>query len=193
MAETDPPAGLRADECREPTLEDLVKICRALNAAGARYVVVGGFAIRAAGFIRSTIGVDLVIKTGAENETRVIQALQVLPDRADRELTPGEVAQYAVVRVGDEIMVDLMESGCGVDYHEAMQDVVYREIDGVRIPFASPITLWRMKQTVREKDIPDGLFVGGLLKEHGVEVEPPPPAAKPTGPNTWLRRMFGGR
>jgi hypothetical protein len=192
MAETDPPAGLRPDECREPTLEDLVKICRALNAAGARYLVVGGFAIRAAGFIRSTIDVDLVIETGAENETRVIQALQVLPDRAAQALVPGEVARYGVVRVGDEIMVDLMKSACAVDYHEAMQDMVYREIDGVRIPFASPKTLWRMKQTVREKDIPDRLFLRRLLKEQGMEVEPPPPAAKPTGLKAWLRRMFGG-
>ena len=192
MAETDPPAGVRPDECREPTLEDLVKICRALNEAGARYVVVGGFAIRAAGFIRSTIDVDLVIETGAENETRVIQALQVLPDRAAREVTPGEVAQYSVVRVGDEIMVDLMKSGCGVDYHEAIQDAVYREIDGVRIPFASPKTLWRMKQTVREKDIPDRLFLRRLLKEQGIDVQDSPPARKPTGLKDWLRRMFGG-
>jgi hypothetical protein len=183
MGETDPPAELRPDECREPTLEDLVKI----------YVVVGGFAIRAAGFIRSTIDVDLVIETGAENETRVIQALEILPDRAARELTPGEVAQYSVVRVGDEIMVDLMKSAGGVGYHEAMQDVVYRDIDGVRIPFASPKTLWRMKQTVREKDIPDRLFLRRLLKEQGIEVEPTPPATKPTGLKAWLRRMFGAR
>ena len=45
MAETDPPPGLRSDECREPTLEDLVKLCRALNEAAANYVVIGGFAI----------------------------------------------------------------------------------------------------------------------------------------------------
>jgi hypothetical protein len=34
---------------REPTLEDLRDLCRALNEHGARYVVIGGFAIRAAG------------------------------------------------------------------------------------------------------------------------------------------------
>ena len=59
----------------------------------------------------------------------------------------------------DEIMVDLMKSGCGVNYADANRDAVYREIEGVRIPFASPQTLWRMKQTVREKDIPDRLFL----------------------------------
>lgn len=37
---------------REPTLRDLVALCRELNEQGARYVIVGGFAIRTAGVIR---------------------------------------------------------------------------------------------------------------------------------------------
>ena len=35
-------------ESREPTVEDLRDLCRDLNQRGAKYVVVGGFAIRAA-------------------------------------------------------------------------------------------------------------------------------------------------
>lgn len=65
----------------------------------------------------------------------------------------------ALICVADEVLVDLMKSGCGVDYTNAIQDAVYREVEGVRIPFASPKTLWRMKQTRREKDIPDRLFL----------------------------------
>lgn len=34
-----------AEECREPSLEDLINLCRHLNEAGARFVIVGGFAI----------------------------------------------------------------------------------------------------------------------------------------------------
>lgn len=191
MADADPPAPLNPDECREPTLQDLVKLCRALNEAGARYLVVGGFAIRAAGFARNTMDVDLLVDSGIENERRVLEALLVLPDQAAREVNPGEIAEFTVVRVADEIMVDLMKSGCGVDYADAIRDAVHKEIDGVRIPFASPQTLWRMKQTVREKDIPDRLFLRRLLKAQGIEVEPAPPAANPTGLREWLRRTFG--
>jgi hypothetical protein len=164
MAETDPPAGLRPDECREPTLEDLAKLCRALNQAGAKYVVVGGFAIRAAGFLRNTMDVDLIVEAGVDNERKVIEALKTLPDQAVLEIKPGDVAQYGVVRVADEILVDLMKTGCGLDYAEVIKDVVFKEIDGVRIPFASPQTLWRMKQTVREKDIPDRFFFATLTQ-----------------------------
>jgi hypothetical protein len=34
---------------REPSVEDLVDLCRNLNEQGALYVVIGGFAIRNAG------------------------------------------------------------------------------------------------------------------------------------------------
>jgi hypothetical protein len=45
-------------ESREPTLQDLRDLCRELNERSARYVVIGGFAIRAAGYNRSTMDVD---------------------------------------------------------------------------------------------------------------------------------------
>jgi hypothetical protein len=115
MENADPAKPLKPDECREPTLEDIVTLSRALNSAGARYVIVGGFAIRAAGFTRNTMDVDLLVETVSENERRVIQALMILPDQAVRELQPGDVADFGVVRVGDEICVDLMKRGCGVD------------------------------------------------------------------------------
>ena len=191
MADADPPTDLNQSECREPTLEDVVKLCRILNELGAQYIVVGGFAIRAAGYSRTTMDLDLVIQTGVENETLVIKALMSLPDQAVREIKPGEVEEFGVVRVADEILVDLMKSGCGVDYAEAMRDVIHHEVNGVRIPFASPQTLWRMKQTHREKDIPDRLFLRRLLAAQGIIVEekPLPPRE---GLGGWLKREFRG-
>jgi len=82
--------------------------------------------------------IDLLVDTASENERRVFEALRILPDKAVNHLDPGDVERFTVVRVADEIVVDLMKSGCGVDYAEAIRDVVYREVDGVRIPFASP-------------------------------------------------------
>ena len=146
--------------CRSPSLEDFVKLCARLNDLGARYIVIGGFAIITAGYPRSTMDIDFVIDTSLENEALVYQALETLPDQAVKELVPGEVSHYTVVRVADEIMVDLMASACGIRYEEAIQDSVIRTIEGVPIPFASPRLLWRMKEkTYREKDAPDLLFL----------------------------------
>src|SRR6266850_3458840 len=155
-------------EPREPTVEDLRELCRQLNQRGAKYLVVGGFALRAANYVRRTMDVDLLLAPDAENEARVFSALSTLPDNAVRDLQPGELQQYNVIRVADEIVVDLMRTAGGIDYSEAAKDIVVREVDGVRIPFASPRLLWRMKVvTHREKDAPDLLFLRQWFAQRG--------------------------
>lgn len=155
-------------EPREPTLEDLRELCRELNRRGARYVVVGGFAIRAAGYNRRTMDLDLIVARDPENEARVYAALSTLPDNAVRELKPGELQQYKVIRVADEVVVDLMSSAGAIDYEAAARDVVTHNVDGVPIPFASPRLLWRMKvATHREKDAGDLVFLRHWFTERG--------------------------
>jgi hypothetical protein len=193
MDGTSHPPGGAEESPRPPERGDLSRLCAELNRLGARYVVVGGFAIIEAGFPRFTGDIDLLVDTSPENERRVFEALRSLPDKAVNQLDPGDVERFTVVRVGDEVLVDLMKSGCGVDYADAIRDAVVREIQGVRIPFASPQTLWRMKQTHREKDIPDRIFLRKLLAAQGIQVEEKPlPQARREGLRGWLRRTFGG-
>jgi hypothetical protein len=165
MADDDPSDELAP---REPTVEDLRDLCRELNQRGAKYVVIGGFAMRAVNYNRLTMDVDLIVAADLENEAKVYSALSTLPDNAVRELKPGELQKYNVVRVGDEILVDLMRTAGGIDYAEASKHVVLRDIDGVSIPFASPDLLWRMKVvTHREKDAGDLLFLRHWFAERG--------------------------
>lgn len=87
-----------------------------------------------------------------------------------RELQPGDLQKYNVIRVGDEILVDLLRSAGGIDYAEAAKEAVVREVDGVPIPFASPRLLWRMKVvTHREKDTDDLLFLRQWFAGRGEE------------------------
>ena len=60
----DPNAGAYA---REPQAEDVARICQALNAEGARYVLIGGFAVIAHGGVRTTKDIDLLIDPRPEN------------------------------------------------------------------------------------------------------------------------------
>lgn len=137
-------------------------------------MVIGGFAMIRAGFPRTTMDIDILMEATPENEARVFAALSHLPDQAVKDLEPGDVDRYSVVRVADEIVVDLMKSACGIEYREAITEVAYEEIQGVRIPFAGPDLLWKMKSpTQREKDQPDLLFLRMLFFESGRE--PPAP------------------
>lgn len=93
MADEDDHAGSPQLESREPTLADLCGLCRELNRRGARYVVVGGFAIAALGYNRRTIDVDLLIDTSGDNESRVLDAVATLPDGAARQAIPFASAE----------------------------------------------------------------------------------------------------
>jgi hypothetical protein len=130
---------------------------------------VGGFAIIEAGLPRTTGDVDLLIDAALENEAKVYSALATLSDGCVRELEAGEVSKYTVVRVADEILVDLMAKASGIDYAEASKSVIVREIDGVTIPFASPELLWRMKRRAnREKDRGDLQFLRMWFEARGI-------------------------
>jgi len=74
-----------------------------------------------------------------------------------------------VVRIADEIVVDLMLSACGVGYDDAVSEIESVVIQGVPIPFASAKLLLRTKQTYRDKDIPDRIFLEQKLGAKPVE------------------------
>lgn len=155
---------------RPPEEADVASLCAELNQRGAKYIVIGGFAIIQAGLPRLTVDLDLLVATDPENEAKVFSALSTLPDNAVSELKPGEIEKYNVVRVGDEILVDLMRFACGIDYAAAQSEIVIRELRGVPIPFASPRLLWKMKiNTHREKDAMDLVFLRHWFAERGEE------------------------
>ncbi len=52
---------------RAPELEDLVELCRALNAEGVRYLPIGGFAVILHGSVRGAKAIDLLIDASAAN------------------------------------------------------------------------------------------------------------------------------
>jgi hypothetical protein len=62
-----------------------------------------------------------------------------------------------------------MAVASGIDFLEASDFIVFREIDGVRIPFASPELLWKMKsRSRREKDVGDLAFLAQWFKAQGI-------------------------
>lgn len=95
------------------------------------------------------------------------RSLEVLPDKAVREIENDDLNDFVVIRVGDEIVVDSMAAACGITYEDAVRDVETVAVEGVPIPFVSAATLLRMKQTYRSKDEADRLFLERLLAEQG--------------------------
>jgi len=148
---------------RNPTLEDLVELCRNLNAVGAKYVVIGGFAVIHYGFVRGTGDIDLLVDHSEQNIAQLQQGLMYLPDKAVKDLKLSDIKDYHVVRVADEIVIDLIEKACDITYQQAKDHIVYETIDDVTIPFLSIEWLIKTKLSFREKDVIDRKFLEQIL------------------------------
>lgn len=150
-------------ESRPPTIDDLVSICKKLNEAGARYILIGGFAVNYYGFPRATEVIDLLVDPSEDNISKIKSALSFLPDNAVKEVALDDVEKYAVVRVADEVVIDLLKSACDVTYEKA--GVEYFEFKGVRIPIADISTMIQTKQGIRPKDKEDLSFLMSIVEE----------------------------
>jgi len=149
---------------RIPTRADLVKLAQAFEGAGISYIVLGGMAIIEHGLRRTTMDIDLLVDDEPEHVALVCKQLaEVFVDGAAREIDPTDIQTYTVVRINDEITIDLMGKACGIDYDSAKTMIDWVEIDGVKIPFASLELLWKTKQTHREKDALDRTFLRSVL------------------------------
>ena len=150
---------------RAPEPEDLVRICRALNEAGARYVLIGGFAVLAHGASRFTKDIDLLVDDAPENIVRVKRGLAILADNAAADVADDDVREHTVVRVIDEVIVDLMGRACGLSFADVAADMEWHDLDGVRVPVASPASLVRTKDTYRPQDAIDRAFLQQLIEQ----------------------------
>jgi len=150
---------------RSPTRADIVRLARSLNEQGARYTLIGGIAMAFHGYARGTRDIDLLVDPSEENVALLKTALAILEDGASRDLKVTDIAAYGVVRVADEIVVDLLGAACNVQFQDIADEIEFFELDGVEIPVLSPRALMKTKQTVREKDAIDCQFLAGLIDD----------------------------
>lgn len=157
--------GTDVPEVRPPTVDDVRRICGSLRDAGARYVLIGGFAVILHGGERTTKDIDLLVDPAPENVLRLKTALAVLEDDAARDIDPSDLERYTVVRVADEVMVDLLAAACGVTWAEAQVSALTLDVGGTPVVVADPRTLVRTKRTVRPSDAADRAWLESLLEE----------------------------
>ena len=148
---------------RIPTVDDLVDLCRNLNAHGVRYVVIGGFAVIRHGYIRATADIDLLVENSIANIRKLRAALAYLPEAEAEQIQDNDLTDYQVVRVAGEVTVDLLAKACEISWPISENDLIYDEIDGVRIPYLKPQVLIKTKLGVRPKDIQDRTFLEHLI------------------------------
>jgi hypothetical protein len=145
---------------------DLRSLLEALNKHGVRFVVIGGVAVAAHGFVRGTEDLDLVPDSDPENLARLTTALgdleSTLPTVGGRPFDP--VADAGVIRRGGNVTattkfgaLDVVQRAQGVpSYSQLAADAVESDLLGVSVRVCSLARLREMKQAQsRTQDLLD--------------------------------------
>jgi predicted nucleotidyltransferase len=149
---------------RAATLEDLKSLIRSLNAEGADYLLIGGYALFAHGYHRATTDIDLLVPASREAGTKLQAALMVLPDQAARDLDPAWFEEGENIRVADAFVVDVMLKACGESYESLLPYAETVLLDGIPVRTLNLAGLLRTKQTTREKDAGDRIVLERALE-----------------------------
>ncbi len=153
------------DEYSRPaTLEDLKALIGSLNAQGADYLLIGGYALFAHGYHRATTDIDVLVPATREAGIKIRSALMVLPDQAAKDIDPAWFDEGENIRVADAFVVDIMLNACGETYETLKQYAETVDLDGVPVRTINLEGLLRTKQTMREKDMSDRIILERALE-----------------------------
>ncbi|HEX8899430.1 MAG TPA: hypothetical protein VF751_12090 [Chthoniobacterales bacterium] len=130
----------------------LLRVCSLLNKHGAKYLIVGARACWLHGYVRATSDVDILVPEDWENHKRIIVALSELEDHAAAELTPQDFVDNVVVKIADEVEVDVSTRAWKVSYDEAHETALRRIIEGLEVPYVDLAILLKTKSTHRQQD-----------------------------------------
>jgi len=153
-------------------LASIEAVARALNDADVRYLIVGGLAVAAHGYARTTFDVDLVVQLHPDN---VLRAMDTLESLGYRPLAPVKLADFADVSIRESWIRDkhMVVFQLRSDQHrETTLDIFVTEpfdfdaeydraltgdiLPGVRVRFVRLETLIQMKEAAnRPKDQED--------------------------------------
>ena len=137
--------------------QDLCEFIASLNAAGVKYVVVGGYAVAFHGHPRFTGDIDILVDPTLANGELITRAIDAF-GFAGLGLQPSDFTQPdTIIQLGyPPNRVDLLTDIPGVTFAEAWNDRVSGNVQGVAVPFISRALLIKNKKASnRPKDQAD--------------------------------------
>jgi hypothetical protein len=137
--------------------QDFKELFEFLNAHKVEYLLLGGYAVIAYGYVRNTSDIDVVISDGEENAGRLMKALADFGFgetelRADLFTEPD-----SVVRMGVEpIKIEILNYLKGVDFSDAYSRRKSVRVEDICIDLiALPDLLANKRAVGRPKDLVD--------------------------------------
>jgi hypothetical protein len=147
-----------------PLQKDLREFIELLNSHRVEYLIVGAFALAFHGVPRFTGDIDILIRTSAENATRVEEVLRVFSFALLGLSAADFLSPHQVIQLGHPPnRIDLVTSITGVTF-EAWASCVLGELHGVPVRFLGREELIRNKRaTGRTQDKADLEALGAAV------------------------------
>lgn len=132
----------------------------AMVAAGAQFVVVGGFSVIANRFVRATEDIDFLVPDDEENDRRVLAALNKLSAirfRDDEPLRPDHLLKQTHLRAKtDAGIVDIIRGGLPpLDFETVMERAIradYGDVEFLVAGLSSIVGFKRLAGRARDKN-----------------------------------------
>lgn len=157
-------------------------VAQALEGAGVRFLVTGGVAVNAHGYLRYTADIDLVIALDADNVVGAFAALEGIGYRpaipvTARDFADAEVRQRWIADKGMQVLSFFSDSHPETsvdvfvqepfDFAEEYEAALRAElIPGLSVRFVSIPTLIRMKEAAgRPRDVDDVQHLRWMLED----------------------------
>jgi len=136
---------------------DFKELFEFLNANKVEYMLLGGYAVIAYGYVRNTSDIDVVVSDGEENARRLMRALADF-GFGETELRVDLFTEPdSVVRMGVEPMkIEILNYLKGVDFKEAYSRRRSVEVEDISVDLIALQDLLANKRAVgRPKDLVD--------------------------------------
>ena len=133
-------------------LRDFVALLESLE---VRYLVIGGVAVNAHGYVRMTVDTDFWVALDADTARKVREACDRFgfPGFTEADfMRPGSIVQMG----RPPHRIDILNRIAGVEFDACYERRVYGTLDGLRLPFISVEDLLANKRAMgRRKDLLD--------------------------------------
>ena len=131
---------------------NLLHVCSILNKYNVKYIICGAYACALNGHIRATNDIDIIVDDDIKNLNNVIKSIQEIFPNLREEISIQDIQNNVVLKIIDDIELDISRSAWKVNYKEAKQDFKTVVIEETNIPYLGLESLMRSKETLREID-----------------------------------------
>lgn len=154
---------MKNNTSRPANFEDLKTVIKALNDENVHYILIGGYALYAHGFYRTTADIDILVPRSTSTGEKIVKALLILPDKSAKDIDIRWFKDTDTIRLADDIVVDIMFNASGETYNSLQKYIEIIEIDGIPVRTLNLEGLLLTKQTPREKDLMDKVMLKKAL------------------------------